>query len=987
MKNYFWAERRITFQEQPLSFFELSEEEKKHIYTKRGSQNQLAYAILLKYYESEGHFPEKAIDSSCVKEVLVKQLGLSLEGEKRLSIRTLNRFRIDIRKFLGYREITSSDKMELASWLSTAILPQSPDEEELYEATIFFCHKNKIELFSKGEIKRFLVKTSNTFEQNLFINIDQTLSQETKTRLDKLLEGSSDSDEENEAEQNAIEGIVLSDLKRDKSYLHKGSILYEITKYNFLKKIQAPEELCYNPRNLLLKYVECIKSRAPSQLKVQSDLSRYSQMAIFCAVKSQQSADTLTDLLLKILHRIQKRAERHVEQYVLTEIKKVKGKFDTLLTLAETLKKNPKGIIEKEVYPKVPTAELEAIIKELHHRQKWYQNQVRVKALSLYSHGYRQLLKNLLKTLSFDTNRSDLRELLVAVELIKDGEIERDIEKLPYLDPILKSWGEVIEKGPQNKTKIDFDSNAYELAVMEHFAKNLSIKNIWVNGSHRYQNPSRDMPIDFEEKKDFYFDWLDLPKEADDFVVSLRNWLEGSLISLNESLLKNEKVTFIERKNGTIKLSPSDAQDPPTNLALLHETINQRWPNIQLIDILKEVDFRVGFTKNFTGVGTYSTIPQDNLQKRLLFCLYGIGTNVGLKALATKHTGESYADLRYVKNRYLSATHVRSSIKDIINDLLRIRNTTIWGNNNIGCACDSKKINVWVQNLFGGWHGRYRSHGVMIYSHINGKSGPIYMQCNRPQDSEVGSMLTGCLHHDTEMNMNEIYTDTHGQSSIGFAFSYLFHFDLLPRIKGIHKQKLSIPSKSFEGKIPNLKLALVSTPINWKKIKDNYKEVVKCTIALKTKTVDADVLLKRLSAENANDPVYQALVEIGKVVRTIFLCRYLADEDLRIRINESLNAVERFNGMMDFIFHGKQGELSSNDKDDQELSILCLHLLLICITYMNTLMIQETLCNHSQSYSLTENDLRALNPQIHEHINAHGIVSLNMSERLNINPN
>src|SRR5690606_8846114 len=161
--------------------------------------------------------------------------------------------------------------------------------------------------------------------------------------------------------------------------------------------------------------------------------------------------------------------------------------------------------------------------------------------------------------------------------------------------------------------------------------------------------------------------------------------------------------------------------------------------------------------------------------------------------------------------------------------------------------------------------------------------------------------------------------------------------------------------------------------------------VVKHVAALKTKMVDADVLLKRLSAGNASHPVYQALMEIGKAQRTIFLCRYLSDESLRIQINEALNIVERFNGMLGFIFHGKQGEIATNDKEDQELSILTLHLVLVCIVYINTLIIQEALSSPERTYKLKKPDLRALTPLIHSHINPHGIVILEMEKRLNLN--
>jgi TnpA family transposase len=85
------------------------------------------------------------------------------------------------------------------------------------------------------------------------------------------------------------------------------------------------------------------------------------------------------------------------------------------------------------------------------------------------------------------------------------------------------------------------------------------------------------------------------------------------------------------------------------------------------------------------------------------------------------------------------------------------------------------------------------------------------------------------------------------------------------------------------------------------------------------------------------------LIELGKAIKTIFLCRYLLSEELRIEINESLNVVERLNGVMDFIFFGKLGGIATNNTGEQELSVLCLHLLQVSMVYINTLLIQEAL--------------------------------------------
>lgn len=82
----------------------------------------------------------------------------------------------------------------------------------------------------------------------------------------------------------------------------------------------------------------------------------------------------------------------------------------------------------------------------------------------------------------------------------------------------------------------------------------------------------------------------------------------------------------------------------------------------------------------------------------------------------------------------------------------------------------------------------------MLYWHVDKNSAAVFIQYRTCSTSEVSSMMKGVLQHDTEMDMDEIFVDTHGQSCIGFAFSHLLNFDLLPRIKGINKQKLFLPS-------------------------------------------------------------------------------------------------------------------------------------------------------------------------------------------------
>jgi TnpA family transposase len=158
--------------------------------------------------------------------------------------------------------------------------------------------------------------------------------------------------------------------------------------------------------------------------------------------------------------------------------------------------------------------------------------------------------------------------------------------------------------------------------------------------------------------------------------------------------------------------------------------------------------------------------------------------------------------------------------------------------------------------------------------------------------------------------------------------------------------------------------------------------MVKYTTALRLGTAQAEAILRRFTRSNVQHPTYRALAELGKAVKTIFLCRYLHSEALRREIHEGLNVIEQWNGANDFIFFGRRGEMTSNRRDDHEESMLALHLLQNCLVYINTLMVQRVLTRPHWRGELTAEDLRALTPLIWEHVNPYGTYQLDLDTRL-----
>jgi hypothetical protein len=135
-------------------------------------------------------------------------------------------------------------------------------------------------------------------------------------------------------------------------------------------------------------------------------------------------------------------------------------------------------------------------------------------------------------------------------------------------------------------------------------------------------------------------------------------------------------------------------------------------------------------------------------------------------------------------------------------------------------------------------------------------------------------------------------------------------------------------------------------------------------------------------AGQAQHPTYKAFAELGKAIKTIFLCQYLHSKELRREIHEGLNVVEQWNSATDFVFFARRGEMASNRREDHEISMLALHLIQNCMVYVNTLMIQKLLAQPHWQGKFTPRDYAALTPLIWEHVNPYGRFDLDMNTRL-----
>ncbi len=961
-----------------VEHFLLSPAERVLVDTCRGDVNRHGVAILLKAIQYLGYFPTHIQQvPSTVRLFIGHQLQLLWDHTKDYPRHHSTRdvHLALIRQHLNLRFPTGGDKQALETWLRTTKAVEGPTEEKLLEYAYIRLRELGIEFPSEKELQRIVHAALNGFSHDLYARVTARLSEGLRTQLDQLLiitPGESQS--------------VFDQFKADPSGPGVNNFEKEITKLQALRDIGVSADIL---ADIPFKVLQTLKQRAKNErvgeMRVHPDPIRYTLMACFIHVRTMEVTDDVVQMTLGVIRRIDTQTEKQLRKELIKDVKLVAGKVQLLFRVAEAAVDEPDGTIRDVLFTQIKEEIFQDLVAEAKSSgtqyRMWYQYVMRQK----YAHHYRRMLPLVLEHLTF---RSDNRfqpvvDALAVLKQYLGTKIQYLPDSVPIEGVVLPRWRDTVIETKNDTVRIN--RMYYELCVLQELERALKCKEIWVEGSYNFRNPSEDLPADWndEEQRTAYYHLLNQPIEVSSFIDPLRQRLTTALTQFNRDLPQNPYVQlYTPGANDDRRLfsvARLTAQSEPQSLIQIKDLISQQHGMLDLLDIFVEADRLTGFTQFFSHSGTKEVRSREALRPLILLDLFAEGTNTGIKRVAKANQHYSYDELLYVRKHYFSIEALRQANAAVVNKILALRDPRLWGESHT-CASDGKRFESWSQNLMTEWRSRYRGYGVLVYWHVETNAVCIYSQLRNFSFSEVAAMIEGLVRHDTEMRVEKNFVDSHSQSEVAFAFCNLLGgVRLMPRLKRIKYERLYLPDKGMTGMFPNL-AGVLSRPIRWDLIEQQHDEMIKHAVALKTGTANSEAILKRFNSYNVTHPTYKTLAELGKVEKTIYLCEYLSSIGMRYEVNEGLNVVERWNGANDFICYGQQGIFATNSREQLEVSTLCLQLLQNCLMLINTLLVVRAIEQSQLIDKLTEKDRRALTLLSYEHVNPYGLFALHLDQ-------
>ncbi|MFI1890782.1 Tn3 family transposase [Streptomyces jumonjinensis] len=520
----------------------------------------------------------------------------------------------------------------------------------------------------------------------------------------------------------------------------------------------------------------------------------------------------------------------------------------------------------------------------------------------------------------------------------------------------------------------------FEAMVFTALAEELRCGDVAVIGSEEYADWSGQLLAweTVEEKLPSYLVEVGLAQEdeaagfgAAAFRRQLEDRLRDAAAAADAGYVDNEGLV-IDPETGIPSLKPHRADGQRPSARRLEEEVRARMPERSLMGIAARTAYWVEWWRRF-GPASGNEPKLADPFGRYVITTFVKGTNMGSYEAARHIPGVSGHELSYTAKRHFSIVLLNEAIADLVNAHARLDISQAWGDGT-AVAADGTHMDTYLDNLLAETSVRYGKPGGIAYHHISDTYIALFTHFIPCGVWEAVYIIEGLLKNTSEVKPTTVHADTQGQSYPVFALAHLLGFDLMPRIRNWKDSVFYRPSKQSEYVHID---ALFGEPgrnvIDWDLIESQFRHLMRVAVSVREGAISSSTLLKRLRSGSRKNATYTAFREVGRVIRTVQLLRYLTDAPLRRRVSAATNKVESFNGFSQWVGFGNRGVIADNDPVEQEKAMKFNALLTNAVIFHNALDIAEIVRQLlEEGWTVEPEDLARISPYLTAHINRFG---------------
>ncbi len=944
-------------QEELAQYWTLSTQDKQEVFKCRGEAQRRRFAVQLCMLRTYGRFLPKAVPApTAITNHLARQLDIPLvlfgDVPGRLATETDHFYHI--RTYLGWQPFDDASRVRLITWLNQRatddLVPSIlvSRAEDILRAW-------KIVVPARSTLEELVVSVTARVQGDVYARIATRLTPALIQSMDELLQ--------------VPLGVRRSMLFQLKEYPAEASysvILRYIEHYHFLRDFGVGSIDLGGISPPMIRYLaDQVKLYDVHTLRRFPEAKRYGLTACFLVEIHKTILDHIVSLHDQLLTKKIREARNVFETRYRQVRRQSRQGLAKLITTGETLldpERSPETTLA-DLLQELDEASLREAVGTCTERQ-YLEERGEIDTLRARYPGLRRYFP-VFFALPFQSEPGS-DAILKGLDLVQQLD-KGTLQTLPPPAPTAFVPGKFHAALDQADATID--RRTWELGLAVAVRDGLRSGDVYLPESRRHVSFSNLIydSTRWKQERDLAYTELALPQQPDDFVTRLQHEFDEAAQRAERGLPDNDFVTI---RHNRLHLKRRDALELPPRLQQLRRTIEGALPLVRIEALLSQVDEWCDFTRVFRRPDERaSRIP--HFFTTLLATLIAHGTNLGLATMAHSVEGITADMLQDMSQGCLREDTLNAANTILVNYHHQLPLSAVWGDGTVSSS-DGQRFGLQASSLLGSLYPRYFGYydkALTVYTHTSDQHSVFHTQVISCSVREAIYVLDGLLNNDTILRPKEHFVDQHGFTDQLFGLCHLLGFTLMPRLN-VSKQTLyKLDRTKSYGALDDVINGTIDTEL----IREQWDQLVRVVASLRNRTAPAHVVLRRLASSAPSDRLAKALTALGRALRSLYLFRYIHEEDLRARMQLQVNRGEGRHQVARRLFFANQGAFQTGDYEEIMNKATCLSLLSNAALVWNTVQMSRIIEQlRASGETITSADLARISPMAFSHIIPNG---------------